>query len=198
MPGERQLPLRVLACGVCRTDLHIADGDRPQARYPIVLGHEIVGEVTGLGANVTGFAIGERVGVPWLGATCGHCRFCLAGQENLCDNAHFTGCDIDGGYAERAVADARFCFKLPAGYGNAEAAPLLGAGLAVAADAAVRTSVTALPLEQANEALSPLRDGSVIGRAGPLPLSLGAVIGLADDRFSLRPSGPTAATPRGR
>jgi propanol-preferring alcohol dehydrogenase len=129
VPGDGQVLIKVAACGVCRTDLHIADGELPQARYPIVPGHEIVGRVVRLGAGVTGFAPGERVGVPWLGSTCGHCRFCLGGQENLCDNAHFTGCDIDGGFQEEVVADARFCFRLPARYGDGEAAPLLCAGL---------------------------------------------------------------------
>ncbi len=128
-PGNGQLLVKVAACGVCRTDLHVVDGELPQARYPIVPGHEIVGEIVGLGPGVSGFARGERVGIPWLGATCGHCRFCLAGQENLCDNAHFTGCDIDGGYQEMVVADHRFCFRLPERYGDAEAAPLLCAGL---------------------------------------------------------------------
>ncbi len=129
VPGPGEIAIAVAACGVCRTDLHVADGELSQARYPIVPGHEIVGTVKRLGAGVTDFALGERVGVPWLGATCGHCRFCLGGQENLCDNAHFTGCDIDGGYQEVAVADARFCFRLPDAYGDAEAAPLLCAGL---------------------------------------------------------------------
>ena len=128
-PGTGQVLIAVSACGVCRTDLHVADGELPQARYPIVLGHEIVGRVAALGAGVTGLALGERVGVPWLGSTCGHCRFCLGGAENLCDNAHFTGCDIDGGYREFTVADHRYCFPLPAAYPDAEAAPLLCAGL---------------------------------------------------------------------
>ncbi|MEX0853203.1 MAG: zinc-dependent alcohol dehydrogenase family protein [Bauldia sp.] len=128
-PGEGQLLLKVSACGVCRTDLHVVDGELPQARYPVVPGHEIVGTVARLGPGVAGFALGERVGVPWLGWTCGHCRFCLAGQENLCDNAGFTGCDRDGGYQELTVADHRFCFRVPGRYGDAEAAPLLCAGL---------------------------------------------------------------------
>jgi propanol-preferring alcohol dehydrogenase len=129
LPGSRQMLIRVKACGVCRTDLHVVDGELPQCRYPVVPGHEIVGEVAALGDGVTGFAVGERVGVPWLGYTCGECRYCLAGEENLCDRARFTGCDIDGGYAEFTVADARFCFRPPARYGDAEAAPLLCAGL---------------------------------------------------------------------
>ncbi len=129
VPGDGQVLIRVVACGVCRTDLHVVDGELPQARYPIVPGHEIVGEVIRVGPGVSGFTPGERVGVPWLGWTCGRCRYCLSGQENLCDNARFTGCDIDGGYQEQVVADARFCFRLPARYGDAEAAPLLCAGL---------------------------------------------------------------------
>ncbi len=127
--GPGQVLIRVLACGVCRTDLHVADGELPQARYPIVPGHEIVGRVAALGEGVGDLALGARIGVPWLGWTCGHCRYCLAGMENLCDTAHFTGCDIDGGYAEYVVADRRYCFGLPEKYGDAEAAPLLCAGL---------------------------------------------------------------------
>jgi alcohol dehydrogenase, propanol-preferring len=128
-PGLGQILVRVLACGVCRTDLHVADGELPQARYPVVPGHEIVGEVSSVGVGVTGFAMGERVGVPWLGWVCGECRFCRSGAENLCDFARFTGCTIDGGYAEYTVADARFCFRVPTAYGDANAAPLLCAGL---------------------------------------------------------------------
>ena len=127
--GPGQVLVQVLACGVCRTDLHVADGELPQARYPIVPGHEIVGRVAALGEGVGELAVGARIGVPWLGWTCGHCRYCLSGMENLCDTAHFTGCDIDGGYAEYVVADRRYCFALPDKYGDAEAAPLLCAGL---------------------------------------------------------------------
>jgi propanol-preferring alcohol dehydrogenase len=129
LPAAGEVLIRVSACGVCRTDLHVADGELPQARYPIVPGHEIVGRVEALGAGVTNLTVGERVGVPWLGWTCGRCRFCLAGMENLCDRARFTGCSIDGGYQEMAAADARYCFRLPDRYGDAEAAPLLCAGL---------------------------------------------------------------------
>ena len=128
-PGPGQVLIKVLACGVCRTDLHVADGELPQARYPIVPGHEVVGRVTALGEGVDELTVGERIGVPWLGWTCGHCRYCLSGTENLCDTAHFTGCDLDGGYAEYVVADHRYCFRLPEKYGDAEAAPLLCAGL---------------------------------------------------------------------
>jgi len=128
-PGPQQLLLRVLACGVCRTDLHVADGELPRPKLPLVLGHEIVGEVVAAGRGAHRFAAGARVGVPWLGWTCGECRHCRAGRENLCERARFTGYDIDGGYAEYAVADERFCFALPATLAPPEAAPLLCAGL---------------------------------------------------------------------
>ncbi len=120
--------LKVEACGVCRTDLHLVDGELPDPRLPIVPGHEIVGRVVAQGTAVTGFAAGQRVGVPWLGWTCGRCRFCTGGRENLCDAARFTGYQIDGGYADYTVADARFCFPLAAG-AALEQAPLLCAGL---------------------------------------------------------------------
>jgi alcohol dehydrogenase, propanol-preferring len=123
-PG--QLLLRVRACGVCRTDLHIVDGDLIHPKLPLVLGHQIVGAVVEGGDR---FEPGELVGVPWLGWTCGECRFCLMGAENLCDRARFTGYDVDGGYAELAVADERFCFPIPNGYEDEQAAPLLCAGL---------------------------------------------------------------------
>jgi len=128
-PGLGELRLRVAACGVCRTDLHVADGELPDPKLPLVLGHEIVGRVEALGPGVTRFQLGDRVGVPWLGWTDGTCRFCRTGRENLCERARFTGYHRDGGYAEAAVADARFAFPLPAAYGDAEAAPLLCAGL---------------------------------------------------------------------
>jgi len=128
-PTPRQLRLRVLACGVCRTDLHIVDGELTQPKLPLVLGHEIVGRVDAVGSEVEGFAIGDRVGVPWLGFTDGTCPYCRNGKENLCDNARFTGYQIDGGYASHTVADARYCFHLPDTYSDAEAAPLLCAGL---------------------------------------------------------------------
>jgi propanol-preferring alcohol dehydrogenase len=128
-PGTDQILLKVLACGVCRTDLHIHDGELGEPKLPLVLGHEIVGRVEALGSGVTGFAIGERVGVPWLGYTDGTCRYCRDGDENLCDHPRFTGYQIDGGYAAYTVADARYCFTLPEGYTDAEAAPLLCAGL---------------------------------------------------------------------
>jgi propanol-preferring alcohol dehydrogenase len=128
-PRADDLLLRVGACGVCRTDLHIIDDELPSHKLPLILGHEIVGVITKMGAAVKGFHIGQRVGVPWLGGTCGHCSFCHTQRENLCDSAMFTGCDRDGGYAEYAVANARYCFHLPERYDDAHAAPLLCAGL---------------------------------------------------------------------
>jgi propanol-preferring alcohol dehydrogenase len=128
-PGPGQVALSVSACGVCRTDLHLVDGDLAHPGHAVVPGHEIVGRVTAVGVDVTGLAVGDRVGVPWLGWTCGRCEHCRAGRENLCPNARFTGWQLDGGYAQRAVADARYVFRLPAGYPDAEAAPLLCAGL---------------------------------------------------------------------
>jgi propanol-preferring alcohol dehydrogenase len=128
-PEPGQLLVAVRACGVCRTDLHIVDGDLGDAAYPITPGHEVVGTVAAIGAGVQGFTPGQRVGIPWLGHTCGVCDYCRAGRENLCARPRFTGYHIDGGYAEYAVADARYCFALPGGFGDAEAAPLLCAGL---------------------------------------------------------------------
>jgi hypothetical protein len=128
VPAEDQVLLRVTACGVCRTDLHVVDGELPHPKLPLVPGHEIVGVVAGKGARVDRFAVGDRVGVPWLGWTCGVCEWCRSGRENLCDRARFTGYDIDGGFAELTVADARFCFPLPAAYSDVQAAPLLCAG----------------------------------------------------------------------
>ena len=128
-PGPGEVLVRVKACGVCRTDLHVADGEIPTAHYPVIPGHEIVGTVISLGEGAVGLSLGQRVGIPWLGWACGECRYCRNEQENLCDRALFTGCTRDGGYAELAVAEARFCFPLPATYSDAEAAPLLCAGL---------------------------------------------------------------------
>jgi len=124
--GPGQVRLRVHACGVCRTDLHVRDGELPDPKLPLVLGHQIVGTVLEGGER---FAPGTRLGVPWLGWTCGECRYCRSGQENLCDRARFTGYHLDGGYAEEAVADERYCFELPEGYADVQAAPLLCAGL---------------------------------------------------------------------
>jgi propanol-preferring alcohol dehydrogenase len=128
-PGPGQLLLRVHACAVCRTDLHVVDGELPNPKLPLVPGHEIVATVAERGPGTERFAIGDRVGVPWLGWTCGVCRYCRTGRENLCDRARFTGYQIDGGYAEYTVADERFCFALPAQYDDVSAAPLLCAGL---------------------------------------------------------------------
>ncbi|HET8541264.1 MAG TPA: zinc-dependent alcohol dehydrogenase family protein [Anaeromyxobacter sp.] len=128
-PGPGEVRIRVAACGVCRTDLHVADGELAEPALPLVLGHEIVGRVDALGAGVDGLHPGDRVGVPWLGWTCGACAACTSGRENLCPRARFTGYHRDGGYAEGAIADARYVFPIPAGYGDAEAAPLLCAGL---------------------------------------------------------------------
>ncbi len=128
-PGPGQVLLSVHACGVCRTDLHIVDGDLTEPKLPLVLGHQIVGTVAATGEGAERFALGDRVGVPWLGWTDGTCRYCRSGRENLCDRAKFTGYDLDGGYAELAVADERFCFPIPAGYPDLQAAPLLCAGL---------------------------------------------------------------------
>jgi propanol-preferring alcohol dehydrogenase len=128
-PGPGQILLRVEACGVCRTDLHVQAGELPRPKLPLVLGHEIVGRIEEPGPGAERFARGARVGVPWLGWTCGACRFCRSGRENLCERAEFTGYDRDGGYAEYAVADERYCFELPPAYSSVRAAPLLCAGL---------------------------------------------------------------------
>jgi propanol-preferring alcohol dehydrogenase len=128
-PGSGEIRLRVLACGVCRTDLHIVDGELPGAKLPLVLGHQIVGKVEKIGAGVSRFELGLRVGVPWLGQACGHCSYCLSGRENLCDSARFTGFHRDGGYAQYAIADARFAFPIAEGTPDVQAAPLLCGGL---------------------------------------------------------------------
>ncbi len=128
-PGPDQIRIAVSTCGVCRTDLHIVDGELPDAVFPIVPGHEIVGRIDAIGASVTGLRVGDRVGVPWLGYTCGECAPCRRGLENLCDRARMTGYQIDGGYAQWAVADARYCFAIPDAFDDVQAAPLLCAGL---------------------------------------------------------------------
>jgi len=128
-PGQGQVLVRVKACGVCRTDLHIMDGDLTEPKLPLVLGHEIVGEVVEIGEGAFGLAPGQRVGIPWLGWSCGACTFCQNEQENLCRQARYTGYQIDGGFAEYTVADARYCFPMPDGYSDVKAAPLLCAGL---------------------------------------------------------------------
>jgi propanol-preferring alcohol dehydrogenase len=128
-PAPDQVLIRVHACAVCRTDLHVIDGELDKPKLPLIPGHEIVGTVAQLGDRVTRFKIGARVGIPWLGWTCGQCNYCFNGHENLCDQAKFTGYTLDGGYAEYTVADQRFCFSIPDSYSDAEAAPLLCAGL---------------------------------------------------------------------
>ena len=128
-PAAGQVLVRVRACAVCRTDLHVIDGELPQPKLPLVPGHEIVGVIVGKGDGADRFEPGARVGIPWLGWTCGECRFCRSQRENLCERARFTGYHLDGGYAEYTVADERFCFPIPAFYGDAAAAPLLCAGL---------------------------------------------------------------------
>src|SRR5512143_2477066 len=128
-PGPHQVLIKVAACGVCRTDLHVFDGELTHPKLPLVLGHEIVGRVEALGDRVQGFDLGQRVGVPWLGFTDSTCFYCRSGRENLCDHPRFTGYQIDGGYAQYTVADARYVFPIPQGYSDAEAAPLLCAGL---------------------------------------------------------------------
>ncbi|MEJ2532158.1 MAG: zinc-dependent alcohol dehydrogenase family protein [Halioglobus sp.] len=128
-PGQGQLLLRVTACGICRTDLHVVDGDLTEPALPLVPGHQIVGRVEAVGVGVSGFTPGQRVGVPWLGGSCGHCWYCGHGKENLCDEARYTGYQINGGFAEYTVADAGYCFSLPDGYDDEQAAPLLCAGL---------------------------------------------------------------------
>ena len=124
-PGAGQVQLAVHACAVCRTDLHVIDGELPEPKLPLIIGHEIVGRVTRAGDGVTRLAVGDRVGVPWLGWTCGKCSYCRAGNENLCDRARFTGYTIDGGFSEYTVADERFCVSIPESYSDVSAAPLL-------------------------------------------------------------------------
>ena len=128
-PGEGQILLRVHCCAVCRTDLHVVDGELTDPSLPLIPGHQIVGTVEKVGERADSFAVGDRVGVPWLGWTDGECRYCLSGRENLCEKARFTGYQIDGGYAEYALADTRFCFPIPEGFSDLQAAPLLCAGL---------------------------------------------------------------------
>ena len=129
VPGTNEILIKVLSCGVCRTDLHIVDGEIPDANYPVVPGHEIVGRIVQIGESVEDFAVGDRIGVPWLGSSCGHCSYCLTDHENLCDKPEFTGCTRDGGYASHVVASAQYCFSIPERFSHVEAAPLLCAGL---------------------------------------------------------------------
>jgi alcohol dehydrogenase, propanol-preferring len=128
-PQPNQVLVKVNACAICRTDLHVVDGELADPKLPVVLGHQIVGRISALGEKVTVFRVGDRVGIPWLGYTCGQCGYCQSGRENLCNEARFTGYHLDGGYAEYAVADSRFCFRIPEGYPDLQAAPLLCAGL---------------------------------------------------------------------
>lgn len=129
VPEPGQVLVKVSACGVCRTDMHVVDGELPKPKLPLVLGHEIIGKVAAAGMGVTQFSVGDRVGIPWLGRTCGVCQFCLSKRENLCDAACFTGYTLDGGYADYTLANALFCFRIPEQYADAEAAPLMCAGL---------------------------------------------------------------------
>jgi propanol-preferring alcohol dehydrogenase len=129
VPGLGQVLIQVLACAVCRTDLHVVDGELTQPKLPLIPGHEIIGRVAALGDGADRFAVGTRVGVPWLGWACGVCEFCRSGRENLCDTAHFTGYQIDGGYGDFTVADQRFCYAVPDSYSDVDAAPLMCAGL---------------------------------------------------------------------
>lgn len=128
-PAPNQVQVRVFACGVCRTDLHVVDGELPKPKLPLIPGHQIVGEITGLGAQVTRWPIGQRVGIPWLSDSCGSCRYCRSGNENLCDEARYTGYQFDGGFAEYAVASEDYCFAIAPQYDAVQAAPLLCAGL---------------------------------------------------------------------
>ncbi len=128
-PGQDQILVKVTACGVCRTDLHLVDGELPDTRLPIIPGHEVIGTIVAMGSKVGGFCPGQRVGIPWLGKTCQSCWYCQHERENLCDSPEFTGYTINGGFAEYIVADSRYCFAIPDGYSDAEAAPLLCAGL---------------------------------------------------------------------
>jgi propanol-preferring alcohol dehydrogenase len=128
-PKDHGLLIRVNACGICRTDLHVVDGDLVEPKLPLIPGHQIVGQVEGIGRKVDHFKVGDRVGVPWLGRSCGRCWYCQNGQENLCDSARYTGYEIDGGFAEYCAADERFCFPIPENYSDLQAAPLLCAGL---------------------------------------------------------------------
>lgn len=129
LPQENEVLIRVHTCGICRTDLHVVDGELKNPKLPLIPGHQIIGTIEQIGHAVTGFVLGQKVGVPWLGGSCSTCQFCLSGRENLCDHAQFTGYNIDGGFAEYCVANHRFCFPIPQGYSDVQAAPLLCAGL---------------------------------------------------------------------
>ena len=158
VPARGQVRVRVRACGVCRTDLHVVDDELLEPRLPIVPGHEVVGVVDALGDDVAQFEIGQRVGIPWLGWTCGQCRQCLRGRENLCPDARFTGYQIDGGYADYCLADARYCFALPEAYSDVAAAPLLCAGL-IGYRALRMTRLTEEPSDESLHEAGPTRLG---------------------------------------
>ena len=128
VPQPNQVLIKIAACGVCRTDLHVVDGELLNSKLPLIPGHEIVGHAVALGSHARAFQLGDRVGVPWLGYTCGHCKYCQAGQENLCLNSKFTGYTLDGGYVEFVCADEKYCFAIPDSYSDVEAAPLLSPG----------------------------------------------------------------------
>ena len=185
VPSASQVVVRVAACGVCRTDLHVVDGELPDTRLPIVPGHEIVGSVAAAGADVRNFAPGDRVGIPWLAYTCGRCAFCTSGRENLCIAARFNGYTVDGGYADYALADARYCFRLPAGPSDCELAPWLCAGLIgyralrMAGDArrlgiygfgAAAHIVAQVARHQQREVIAFTRPGNAIAQAAALAL----------------------------
>jgi propanol-preferring alcohol dehydrogenase len=193
-PGAGQILVEVEACAVCRTDLHVVDGELPEPKLPLVPGHEIVGRVVRAGGGVDWFRKGDRVGIPWLGYTCARCRYCVAGQENLCDAARFTGYQIDGGYAEYTVADARYCFPIHGPYTDAEAAPLLCAGLigyrslGMAGDAR-HLGISASAPRRTSWPRSP---GTRGGRSTPSPGR--ATSWRRTSRASLARSGPAART----
>jgi propanol-preferring alcohol dehydrogenase len=188
IPARGEVLLEVSACGICRTDLHIVDGELSEAKLPLVPGHQVVGRVIGLGPDVTRLSLGARVGVPWLASVCGHCGYCVSGRENLCAEARFTGYHRDGGYAELTCADERFCFALPERYSDVEVAPLLCAGmighraLVMAGDArrvglygigAAAHIVTQVARYQGREVFAFTRDGDATSQA--FACSLGAV-----------------------
>ena len=196
VPGPGQVRVKVAACAVCRTDLHVVDGELPNPKLPLIPGHEIVGRIESLGAGVTGFRPGTRVGIPWLGWTCGQCQFCRSSRENLCPDARFTGYTLDGGYAEFTVADARFCFPLPEQYEDVAAAPLLCAGLigyrslrktagahriGIYGFGAAAHIVTQVARHQGREVYAFTRSGDV--RAREFALKMGAVWAGASDEL---------------
>src|SRR6516165_8251040 len=193
-PGPHQVLIKVLACGGCRTDLHIFDGELAKPKLPLVLGHEIVGRVEVLGVEVEGFAIGDRVGVPWLGFTDGTCPYCRNAQENLCDTARFTGYQINGGYASYTLADARYCFLLPENYSDAEAAPLLCAGLIGYRSLKMSGDAARLGVYGSAQRLISWRRWRAIRGARSLPSPGQGTLVRKTSRASLAHSGPAAPT----